>query len=226
MTPKTLLVAVTIGGVGACVIPTSHAEAADWDPGRRTTSRVAGEVSEDPKASRGDGVYGRFDGDFDLGVGLGAELGDDAARGAVRLSLHYFSTIGVTFGHAETLGAEDPRLERISSAGLDLKPAFLPRWSNDLERGPAFVDLTLDSLSVGVAAFFAEPAGASFGETHGLELTVGLGLPLLGRASGPWLEARGLFRWPDPAAIPAEGSDASLLLLLSWHSLFVSPLAD
>ncbi|HEY5376126.1 MAG TPA: hypothetical protein VIK01_20740, partial [Polyangiaceae bacterium] len=43
-----------------------------------------------------DGVYDRFDGDLELGLGLGAELGSAGhAAPAIRCSAHYFSIAGV-----------------------------------------------------------------------------------------------------------------------------------
>ena len=48
-----------------------------------------------PRATA-DGVYGRFDGDLDLGLALGAEFGSAGhAAPAVRASAHYFSIAGV-----------------------------------------------------------------------------------------------------------------------------------
>jgi len=212
----------------ACLASYGRATADEprWEPGRRTTSTVRGEVGE-PAGGSGDadGVYGRFAGDLDLGLGMGVEADGDDARGAARLSLHYFSTLGITLAYADALSDGATRSRRLFGVGVDVRPAFIPRWSNDRERGPAFVDLTLDAISLGVGAFWAEPRGGSFGDERGLEASLGLGLPLFGRAEGLWLEARAIGRWRDPAHAPGERADGVGLAVLSWHTLILSPLA-
>src|SRR3954462_7673962 len=93
-----------------------------------------------------DGVYDRFDGDLDLGLGLGAELGSAGrVAPALRASAHYFSIAGVYFsGRIKTGEGSAPSL---FGAGVDLRPLFVPRWAKGYETGPALLDLTLDSLS-------------------------------------------------------------------------------
>jgi hypothetical protein len=209
-----------------CMRSRAAADEPRWEPGRRTTSTVRGEVGEpDGGSGDADGVYGRFEGDLDLGLGLGVEADGDDARGAARLSLHYFSTLGLTVEYADSLQNGTARSRRLFGVGVDVRPAFIPRWSGDHEHGPAFVDLTLDSISLGVGAFWAEPPGRDFGDARGLEASLGLGLPLFGRADGLWLEGRVLGRWRDPAHAPGERADAVALAVLSWHTLILSPLA-
>jgi hypothetical protein len=192
-----------------------------WHPGNRTTSRVDGQVTTPEAEPVSDGVYGRFEGDLDWGLGVGADVGD-SLMGAARLSLHYFSTAGAYVGYADAFGsgsAESAEARRLS-VGIDLRPAFVPRWAKDMQQGPGFVDLLVDSISLGLGAFWAEPRDAAFGDSRGFELSLGFGLPLFARAPGLWLEARGLLRWPDgDSAAPAA------LVLLSWHTLFESPIA-
>lgn len=202
---------------------TARAEDGRWEPGERTTSRVRGEISE-PGRAGGDGVYGRFDGDLDLGFGLGIATLDDDALGAARASLHYFSTLGLYAGYADALG-RDTGFERFVSFGAELRPLFIARWTEDQEQGPATLDLLVDSLALGLGAFFAEPRGGDFGTTRGLELALGAGLPLGGKASGPWLEARYVFRWANPRG-DRESADHAAWFVLSWHALFLSGLPD
>jgi hypothetical protein len=173
----------------------------------------------DPDKSRvqGDGVYGRFDGDVDLGLGLGASryfVTDDTAL-ALRGTAHWYSTEGIYVAYAESLGSE--ALERRLGFGIELEPLFLVRWSQALETGPALVDLTLDSLSLGAGYLLGEPVGRGFGSRHGVELSLGFGVPLLSTAGGPWLEARaGWF-------LPKSGRESSALVFLSWHFQVISP---
>jgi hypothetical protein len=190
-----------------------------WDPGNRTTSTVDGEVTTPEPGQVSDGVYGRFEGDLDLGVGLGADVGQNVLY-AARLSLHYFSMAGFSVGYADAFGepTETGDARRLT-VGVDLRPAFVPRWAKDMEQGPALVDLAVDSISLGLGAFWAEPRGAEFGDVRGFELSLGFGLPLFARASGLWLDARGVLRWPE-----AQDVEPAALLLLSYHALFESPI--
>ena len=194
---------------------------ARWNPGREVAGTVEGEVEPgDTKPSSG-GVYGRFEGDLDLGLGLGVEAAGGHVAGASRLSLHYFSMAGITAGYTDAIGGE-AGVERTVSVGIDLRPTFVPRWALNLEHGPGVVDLTLDSISVGMAAFWSTPRGRSFGDERGFEGSLGLGVPLLGTASGPWLEARGVARWADPGGRGDGGAVGAGLFVLSWHALLES----
>ncbi len=193
-----------------------------WGP--RTTSRVEGQVETPEPKPVADGVYGRFDGDLELGLGAGAELDQDGTRGALRLGLHYFSMIGVSSSYAERLGGGG--VERVLALGIDLRPAFIPRWTENMHQGPGVVDLMVDSISLGLAAFWASPPGRDFGDARGFELSGGLGAPLFGHAAGPWLEARVLGRWPEERAESSGSGEAVALLMLSWHAFISTPLAD
>lgn len=144
-----------------------------------------------------DGVYDRFDGSVALSGTLSAELEDGAPRGALRASAHYFWVAGVYGRYSDAFGHESERPARVASFGVDLRPLFLPRFALDLEQGPAVLDLTLDSLSLTAGAYFSKPARADFGDGRGFETGVGLGVPLLGRAKGPWLDVRAERRFAD-----------------------------
>ena len=203
----------------------ARAQALGWEPGERTTATVEGEVGERGTSPSGDGVYGRFEGDLDLGLGAGVEADAERTRGALRASVHYFSMMGVAVSYSDALGGDaGPR--RVLSLAAELRPLFIPRWNRDLEHGPALLDLAIDSISLGLGAFWAEPRVGDLGDARGLELSGGFGLPLFGTSRGPWLEARGLLRWPDPARAPGERADGALLAVLSWHELVLTPLAS
>ena len=170
------------------------------------------------KDEQTDGVYGRFDGDLDVAVALGGELEKDAARAAARASVHYFWTAGVYASYRDALGRDDPDA-RLVSFGLDLRPLFIPRWSQGWESGPLLLDLVLDSVSLSLGAYW----GRSVPEAHasrGLELGLGVGVPLFAQASGPWIGARGLVRWPEPML---GGYELSALATLEWHWIASSP---
>jgi hypothetical protein len=172
------------------------------------------------RSSGSDGIYGRLDGDLDVGLGLGAELGRPGVLGAARLTLHYFWTAGIYASYADALGhAATP--VRHAAVGVHARPLFVPRWSQGWEQGPALLDLVLDSLALGVGAYWSEPRGHRFGHERGLEASLGSGLPLLASARGPWLELVGVLRSADPGFRPMEGS---LMVLLAWHELVATPL--
>jgi len=217
--PSRLGLPALLGLSIAATLPARAAPgAAAWDPGRRTTGALPGEI--DPDAARGDtnGAYGRFGGDVSLALGAGAELADQA-RLAARLALHHFWMTGIYGYYADALGGDDPA--RLLSFGIDLRPAFLPRFSQNLQRGPAWLDLGIDSISLGLGVYYAD-RGDGFASERGFEASLGLGFPLLQRARGPWLEARGLLRWADDSSSSGRGA---VVVMLAWHELWLSPLA-
>jgi hypothetical protein len=166
-----------------------------------------------PNAER-DGVYGRFRGDTDISLKLGGMVRDSGLAGSVGASMHYYSLLGVTGDYSESLVA-DSLHARSAAVGMELRPLFLPRWALGLERGPAWLDLALDSAALGFGAYFTDAEGDSRG-SRGAWLSLGFGAPLLGAASGPWLEVRALRRFPDPAAFGGQAHNAAFVYL-SWH---------
>jgi hypothetical protein len=188
--------------------------------GRETTANVKNEVTGSRQRGSGDGTYGRLDGDLDLGLGLGGlvDLDHGEPGFAARLSAHWFFMAGASVTYADGLGTGlDP--ERRLGIGVDLRPLFLPRWTQDWERGPAILDLTLDSISLGIGASFEEPLGGEFGERRAFEASLGFGVPLAGRGPGPWLEARAALAWPNVG----ERSE-TLFILGSYHFAIGTPL--
>jgi hypothetical protein len=166
-----------------------------------------------------DGVYDRFDGDLDLGLGLGAELGSaGGVAPAVRGTAHYFSIAGVYLEGRVHAGDESAR--SLFGLGVDLRPLFVPRWAKGFETGPSFSDLTLDSLSLSLGAFWTERAPHALDAARGFEAGLGLGVPLFGTAGGPWLETRGVLRYPD--ALPRE---EAWFVALAWHGFVLTPLS-
>ena len=170
--------------------------------------------------TRDDGVYGRFLGDLELGLGLGAEI-DAPARGALFASVHYYSMAGVYFTYRDAFSDAASGDQRLLGFGVDLRPAFIPRWARNMQQGPAFVDLFIDSIALGLGAFWSEPPGEDFGAARGFEAALGAGLPLFGTAPGLWLETRGVLRWADDAE-----AEPSALVLLSWHAFALTPLTE
>lgn len=161
-------------------------------------------------------MYGRLGGNTDASLKLGGLLSQSRLSASVGASAHYYSLIGITGDYSESL--RDDALQRRSfSLGTELRPLFLPRWLLGMQRGPAWLDLTLDSFCAGFGAYLGKMA-APGEDTRGVWASLGLGVPLFGRASGPWLELRGLRRWPDLDAQRAEAHNA-LFVYLSWHQV-------
>lgn len=164
-----------------------------------------------------DGVYGRFDGNIDLGLAAGVELEAGEPRAALRASGHYLSSAGAYLRYEEGFGTNDVRPLRALAFGIDVRPLFLPRFALDLQQGPALLDLTLDSLSLSAGAYVAEPVLGAFAEERGFDLGLGFGVPLCGEARGLWLEARAERRFAD------HGAHAWLFTFaLASHSLIWS----
>jgi hypothetical protein len=192
-------------------------DAPGWQPGHRTTSSLPNEVDADHAAGSGDGVYGRFDGLFDIALNVGAAFDADGPSGEALASVHYMFMAGVYAGYADAFSDADRATRRSLSFGVDVRPAFIPRWSNNLQLGKSFFDLVIDSISLGVGAYFREPQGGSFGDRRGLEVSLGFGVPLTSDVEGPWLGARGYLRWDDPGTRSAPSAQAIGLATVGWH---------
>lgn len=191
-----------------------NAAAPRWNPGHITTSKLATEVNADRSVVSSDGAYGRFAGAIDWSLGAGARYGGglDGAASVVSSSIHLFTLAGL-YGSWQQSFAPDPgELVRSFSLGASLKPLFLLRWSKDLEHGPAIVDLTLDSLALGLGARFANIDGSY---ATGVETSVGAGFPLLAKAGGPWLELRTALVFLEHREPIAEA-----MAMLAWHQWF------
>lgn len=167
-----------------------------------------------PSSAEGDGVYGRLRGNTDLSLKLGGLISDSRIAGSVGASAHYYSLIGVTGDYTESLSA-DTSETRSLSVGMELRPLFLPRWLLGLQRGPAWLDLTLDATCIGFGAYFGG-GSTELDDTRGVWASFGLGVPVFGHAGGPWLELRLIRRFPDRDAFLAEPRNA-LMVYLSWH---------
>jgi hypothetical protein len=169
-----------------------------------------------PSPPESDGVYGRLGGNTDLSLKLGGLLSQSQFSGSVGFSAHYYSLVGATLDYSENLSGDATTL-RSFSVGSELRPLFLPRWLLGTERGPAWLDLMLDSVCVGFGAYFAQ-GSPPHDNLRGVWLSLGLGVPLVGRADGPWIELRELRRWPDRESNDADAQNA-LLVYVSWHEL-------
>lgn len=210
--PRLLVVAAVLAAGGARSEPARPG----WDPGRATTSRLPGEVRGEQARVDADGVYGRLDGLLSLGIQGGAEFAAAGPRLALRGEAHWYWVAGIYAALSGAAGADD-RSARRAALGVDLRPAFVPRFASGLERGPALVDLVVDSIALSLGGFAAAPRAGTGAASRGLEAALGLGVPLLAAARGPWLGVRGQLRLGDPGSAHRPDPERSLLVTLGYE---------
>lgn len=179
-----------------------------------------------------DPSYGRIDGDLTLVLGAGATVVPSGPRGEAELRLRYLESAGLFAAYEDgpLLGAgAEP--QRVLVTGLEVRPLFLYRWLQGHETQRAWLDLTLDSFGIEIAATWSQPSGASFASQGGLQAGLGLELPILPHATGPWIGLHGGLRWSDDAlasgATSAPGDrSAFLAITLAWHQVVSTHLVD
>jgi hypothetical protein len=186
----------------------------------------------DAMAAGNDGAYGRLDGDLNLSLGAGVALAEGGPAFAATAGAMYFETAGIYVTYLDALGGDAHDVARSIGVGVTLRPLFLGRYANDLERGPAHLDLTLDSFQLTMGAFWPQPRGEAFQGEPGLEIGAGIEIPILPSASGPFLFARGALRWRDEDFVSARAHTsivdrgAYLAFGLSWHQVVLAHLID
>jgi len=186
----------------------------------------------DTRGPGDDGSHGRFDGDLAVVAAAGMTVGPRGPRATGDLRFRYLSTAGL-FGTYEDgpLVGSDAEPRRTLAVGLELRPLFLARWATNRQLGTPRLDLFIDSLALEIGAVFAQPEGARFGARPGLQAGLGLELPFLATASGPFLGVHGGARWSDAALSggPLDGpSDRALYLTIAigWQQLFGGHVVD
>jgi hypothetical protein len=171
-----------------------------------------------PDDAPGDGIYGRFDGDFSFTVAAGGEIDitRQSARPALFTTLRFYQTVGLSLSASQAVTGSDP-LERRVTLSFIVEPLFLVRWPKYQHTGHPFWDLTLDSLQLHVGAAFLEPRAGNFASPTVANMGAGLGFPLLAKADGLWLRTR--LDVELGAAAPAVLG----LLGLEWQFFVESP---
>lgn len=182
--------------------------------------------------ARADGVYGRFAGDLELRAGAGTAIAAGGPMLAAELGARFLCTAGVYVHYADALGTKGPLVTRSIAAGVDLAPLFLGRYATNLEGSSGHLDLLLDSLAFGVGAFWAAPRPGPFDDKPGLEIALGFAIPILPRATGPFIRVRGALRWRDadfanpPGGPGAIDRGALLSITLGWHHVVRAGIVD
>jgi hypothetical protein len=179
-----------------------------------------------------DPSHGRVDGDASLVAGAGAAFASGGVRPAAELRLRYLQTAGafVTYEGSNVGGAgADP--VGVLSAGLEVRPLFLLRWLKGLETTRARFDLAVDSFGLELGAIFEQAPGTTFASTSGLEVALGVELPMFAVPTGPWIDLHGGIRWSDRALgagdIRTEADRALFLAVtLAWHQELLTHAVD
>jgi len=167
----------------------------------------------------GDGIYGRFRGDFSLALGASAELDitRQAARPAIFTTLRFYQAVGLTLTGSQSVTSSDP-LERRITASVIVEPLFLLRWSKYQHTGRALLDLTIDSLQIHAGVALLEPRGGNFASPTVANLGAGFGVPLQAKANGLWLRSR------LDVELGAASPAVLCLVGLEWQFFFESGL--
>jgi hypothetical protein len=178
-----------------------------------------------------DPTDGRIEGDVDVVVGLGVAVGNQTVRGAMEARLRFVETAGVFLTYEDAFGDDPPAASRALTAGLELRPLFLARWLTGRELGLAWPDLVIDSFGLELGACFQQPPERPFDTQPALQAGLGLELPLLARATGPWIGVHAGARWSDtvlgggPVLEPTDRS-VFLEVTLAYHQVFATHLVD
>ena len=177
-------------------------------------------------------TYGRIAGDVTVVGGIGGVVATRGPRAEAELRLRYIESGGVfvsyedgtTFGSAAEPG-------RFLTAGAELRPLFLYRWLQGREERVPRLDLAIDSFGLELGAVFAQPAGAGFASLGGVQVGLGLELPIWPRSTGPWIGLHGGVRWSDAllasgAVHDADDRSVFLAVTLAWHQVVLAHLVD
>lgn len=127
-----------------------------------------------------DGTYGRVRGDLSLSVealGGAVDTGAWSGMGSFAVRARSLDMVGVVLGYDRAFSG--PRFDHAFIA-VDFRPAFFARWSYDLEHGPAWLDLFVDSIGIELGAAWLRPgdtdaSGVAFVVGGGADLPVHIG---------------------------------------------------
>lgn len=185
---------------------------------------------------RDDGAYGRLrgDGSFAIEAGTSATFGPDAFAGeslALRAALFYVRTVGLVAAYDESFDLESQPTRRSFAGAVEVRPLFLGRFARNLERGPAWMDLTLDSLAVSMGVWgglpqerFCPPRRCP--ADYGMQAGLGIDLPLWADADSLYVAFDANLRWvlSEPRDLPPPA--VMLTLSLGYQHGFSFGLVD
>lgn len=199
-------------GLGPASTPASGSPGApaSGSPGAPATEPVRVPVPEPParRTTSVDGAYGRLEGDVAPGFEAGASLGPSSTA-VLQGRLLYLATAGL---QASWFAPRHGKRSTVS-VGAEVRPLFLGRFLTDREQGPAWLDLLLDSLHLGLAARLGG------GQHAGLDLSAGVELPLSRSFSGFYLGLTGLWSLPHRALVSSSNAQGQALLTIGFRSV-------
>jgi len=186
----------------------------------------------DARADGAEATYGRVAGDVTLVAAAGGALAAGGPRLEGELRVRYLESAGLfaTYEDGSLAGSSaDP--QRVFASGLELRPVFLARWLRGHETEHALLDLTVDSIGLELGATLVQPSRASFGARSGIEVGLGVEVPLSGEADGAWIGLHGGVRWSDEALASGRVNGASdregyLALSFAWHKVVETHIVD
>ena len=183
------------------------------------------------KAPTTDSAYGRFEGDLDLSLAAGAELVRGGAGAVAIARAFYLETAGLYVAYGSSFGNLSAVPPRSLGIGVGLRPFFIPRWGNDLDQGPAILDLTFDATTFEMGVLWAADQDGHFTQAAGIELALGTEVPLTGQAAGPWMGVRAALRWRSWELAASDGNDPAALgpaifFTFGWHVLMNTHFVD
>lgn len=178
-----------------------------------------------------DGAYGRFDGDLLLTAGAGASIAEGGPRFAALGRALFLSSAGLYVAYDDTLGRGDATVPRRLGTGVTLAPLFPARFATDAERGPAWFDLFVDSLCLETGVAWTASQDRGLGGTPGLELGIGVSIPLGTWSSGLFVDTRATALFSDvvmraESRRPDGHAEAALTLTLAYHGIVSTHLVD
>jgi len=189
------------------------------------SSGARGDPSADPS-------LGRVEGDVGVVAGLGGAFGPNSPRALAEVRVRYLESAGLfaTYEDGSILG-ETPQGSRAFATGLELRPLFLYRWLDGHETRRARLDLLLDSFGLELGAWFPQAPGAGFVAHPGLEVGIGVDVPMGTSATGLWFGVHGGVRWGDRslgAGVANTQDDRALYLavIVAWHQIMAAHLVD
>jgi hypothetical protein len=191
-------------------------------------------LCRDARADGGasEATYGRVAGDMTFVVAAGGAMASGGPRVEGELRVRYLESAGLfaTYEDGSFAGSSaDP--QRVLAGGLELRPLFLARWLKGHETSQPVLDLTIDSIGLELGATVVQPSGASFGARTGLEVGLGVEVPLGVEADGPWVGLHGGVRWSDEALASGRVNGPSdregyVALSIAWHKVVQTHVVD
>lgn len=184
-----------------------------------------------------DGVYGRLDGDLLVVAEAGAAIAEGGPAVLMGARALYLSTAGIYGRWIEGFDRAELVTGRSVAVGVELRPMFLARLAQDWERGPAHLDLLLDSFALDLGAFFWSPVDGRLHTYPGFEVGAGLEVPVLPSATGPRVGVMGSLRVSHgdvgAPAVPGRAAhdeldarSSAVLVTLSWHHVLDAGIVD